>query len=112
MITPKDDQSRAEFERDVLNKRGWKICHSVTDGVHKYTYHQVQQHYETWQAARAASSDVVRELVDAANWAKTLIKFHVKPERCVERGENIKSAIKIFEELVNALARINGESNE
>lgn len=45
------DPMREAFEREVLQKRGWKNDYTVTDGVFKYTHHQVQQAYEVWQAA-------------------------------------------------------------
>jgi len=48
--------------------------------------------------------EVIRELVGALDWSRAFIKFHVAPERCVEIGDKVKSALKLYEEQVQALA--------
>lgn len=58
-----------------------------------------------WQAAVARTpSPREQKLVEALNWARVMIKFHVKPERCVEIGDNVKSAIALYEDIQKALA--------
>jgi len=53
------------------------------------------------------SGELDDALYQAALLAKTLIKFQVKPEKCVDRNDVTKSALEIYEMLVTALASRN-----
>lgn len=81
---------REAFEREVLQKRGWKNDYTVADGVFKYTHHQVQQAYEVWQAAlsqpRMTEEEAVELMARAAINRKTKI-----PRRVLKNGKWIKS---------------------
>ena len=44
------------------------------------------------------------KIKEALNWARVLVKFHVKPEKCVSINDDMKSAEEIYKLLVDALA--------
>jgi hypothetical protein len=57
--------------------------------------------YENELVGEAA--DTIERLVAALDQCRAIIKFHVKPERCVTVGDEVLSARKAFEDAVEAL---------
>ena len=58
-----------------------------------------------YREAEAKWRGVVEMLVEALNWSRVMLKFHVAPERCVDIGDNVKSCIALYKEIHEALAQ-------
>jgi hypothetical protein len=86
------------------------------DGTTTYSYDFIctcEDEFGEYNERATANARLIAaapELYEALNKCRAIIKFHVKPEKCVSDGDGVISARDAFESAVMALAKARGEA--
>lgn len=81
-------------------------CASISDGTQEEVYRLWNARTDIHEAEVKRLREALSAARDSMDKARCLIKFHTKPQNCVEMGENIHSGLDIYSGIVHSLAAI------
>jgi hypothetical protein len=103
------------FEKALSKVKDWQMqlgsaAQYHIDAGDRSSFDECQATNEIYETIAFALKFTAKELwepsEEALLWSKTLIKYQVKPELCVDRNDEPKSALEIYEQAVTALTAI------